>query len=125
MTHELSERDPSEFDADGDRLDELFDVLSHRHRRFVLDTLLTAALPVPVKELTTDLVEWEANRPVSGRSGDERDGIEISLVHNHLPKMADAGFVRYDAADRTVTLADRTDEVRPYLQAVVADGGDD
>lgn len=120
MTEELSDRDPSEFDSGGDRRDELFDVLSHPRRRFVLDNLLTVEVPVSLETLATELVEWEA--PLD-RSGGETGAVELSLVHKHLPKMDETEFVEYDAAERTVTLADRTDEVRTHLRPT-AIGGD-
>ncbi|MFC6824787.1 DUF7344 domain-containing protein [Halopelagius fulvigenes] len=122
MTTELSDRDLSEFDAGGDHQDELFDVLSNPRRRFVLDNLLTVEMPVPVETLATELVEWEASLTDLDRRGGERDAVEISLVHNHLPKMADSEFVEYDAEDRTVTLGDRTDELRAHLRPTVPGG---
>lgn len=123
MTNELSERDPSEFDVGDDRRDQLFDVLSHPYRRFVLDNLLSVEMPVPVRELSADLAEWETS--ASDRSGEKRSTIEISLVHNHLPKMAEAEFIEYDAERQTVVLANRSDEVRPHLHAMRTDVGGD
>ena len=121
MTNRASRTDLSEFDAERDHQDELFEVLSDSRRRVLFHSLQAADMPISVEELTTELVAWEAQRPVSDRSGDERDTIEISLVHNHLPKMAEAGFVRYDDTQRTVTLADRTDEVRTHLETMAGD----
>lgn len=116
MANELSDGDSAEFDVSGDERDQIFDVLSHPHRRFVLDTLLAAETPVEMGTLSTELAEWMASAP--DRSGAERDAVEISLVHGHLPKMADADLIEYDAADRTVTLADRTEEIRTHLRMV-------
>lgn len=121
MTNRLSETDLTGFDTGGDGRDELFDVLSHPHRRFILHALQTTNVAVPVDELTTELVAWEARRPVADRSGDGRDGIRISLLHSHLPKMARAGLIRYDETQQTVTLADRTDEVRAHLHPMADD----
>lgn len=114
MTNELSDRNPSRFHVGGGRQDRLFGVLSHPHRRFVLDKLLTVEMPVSVSELSTELGAWEAS--ASDGSGDRADAVEISLVHDHLPKMAEADLIRWDVAERTVTLADRTDEVRARLR---------
>ena len=121
MGRKFSEANMSEFDVGGDRQDELFDVLSHSRRRFLLAFLQNAETPVSVEELTTELVTWEAQQPVPDRSGAERDASEISLVHNHLPKMAEAGLIRYDYTRRTVALGDRTDEVQAHLQPLASD----
>ncbi|NHN47091.1 hypothetical protein G9464_05695 [Halostella sp. JP-L12] len=116
-----SEMEPTEFDTGGNRQDELFDVLSHQRRRFLLHALQTAETPVQIEELTTELVVWETQQPVPNRSGDDRTAIEVSLVHNHLPKMAQAGLIRYDETEQTVMLADRTDEVKAHLQTMASD----
>ena len=121
MVNRFPETNLSEFDVGGDRQDELFDVLSNRRRRLMLRSLETAEKPVSVGELAMELVAWESGQPVLDRSGDEREAIEISLVHNHLPKMAEAGFVKYDDAQQGVTLAGRTDELQIHLQTRTSD----
>lgn len=121
MENRHSGPDPSAFDVGGDRQDELFDVLSHPARRFTLRYLQTADVPLEVSELATELVAWEVERPVSDRTSEDRDAIEVSLLHSHLPKMAAAGLVRYDTARKTVSLADRTDEVQAHLQTMASD----
>lgn len=114
MTKGLADRGLSEFDADGDRRDQLFGVLSHPHRRFVLDELLTVETPISVSELSTELLEGRG--PAPDDSGTERDAVEISLVHDHLPRMAEADLITYDVAEQTVTRTDRTDEVGARLR---------
>ncbi|UPV74296.1 hypothetical protein M0R89_17385 [Halorussus limi] len=121
MENEASETNGLGFEVGGDRQDELFSVLSHPYRRFVLQHLQTADSPIPVAELTTELVAWERSQSEIGRSGDERTRVGVSLVHNHLPKMADARVVEYDATRQTVTLVDDTDEVHTHLQAMASD----
>lgn len=115
MTNRASGAVPSEFEVGGAERDELFNVLSHPYRRFMLQYLLTAGEPTLVSELTTELVAWESQRATSDRIGDDRQGIGVTLRHCHLPKMAEADVIRYDAAQQTVTLGDRTDEVRTHL----------
>lgn len=110
----------SEFDAGGNRQDDLFNTLSHPRRRFLLHLLQTAETPVGVEELTTKLATWETQRSAPNRSGVNRDAIETSLVHNHLPMMAQAGLVMYDITGQTVALGDRTNEVRAHLQTMAS-----
>lgn len=121
MGDRFSGTDFSEFHVGGDRLDDLFEAMSHPRRRFALQYIHESDTPCSVEELTTEMVAWEARQPVAERSGADRGDIEVALVHNHLPKLADAGFVDYDHADRRVAAADRTDEVRAPLRAVSDD----
>ena len=120
MTDQLSETDQTQFEVDGDRHDELFDALSNSRRRFTLQHLQTAETPLPVGELATELQSWESNQTVSAGGGADQDTIEISLLHSHLPKMAEAGLVSYDATRQMVALGDRTEEVQSHLQAMTA-----
>lgn len=120
MTNQLSETVLSGFDAGGDQQDELFEVLSHPHRRAILHYLHNSDTPASVRDLTAELVTWTERRTASDRTGDDRDVVEGALVHNHLPRMAEAGLVSYDDARQTVTLADRTAEVRAHLETMAA-----
>lgn len=121
VTNRRSEADPAEFEVGGDQQDALFSVLSDSRRRFTLQYLRTVDPPLPVSELTTELTAWEGHRPEASPSGGTENSIEISLVHNHLPKMAEAGIIDYDPTWQTVALADRTDEIRTHLQAMTGD----
>ncbi|WP_148225339.1 DUF7344 domain-containing protein [Haloterrigena turkmenica] len=118
MANRVSETDVSEFDAGGDQQDKLFDVLSNQRRRVLLYSLQASQMPVSVGELATKLATWEAQQPLSDRSGDDRTTIEISLVHNHLPKMAEAALIKYDDTERSVALANQTDELWAHLQTM-------
>ncbi|WP_225335557.1 DUF7344 domain-containing protein [Halomicrobium urmianum] len=121
MANRDSEADAPEIDVGGDRQDGLFDVLSDPQRRFALQYLRGASGSVTVGELVTELVAWEVGRPVSERTSVDRSAVEIALVHTHLPKLAEAGLVSYDAAEGSVALADRTDEVRAQLEVMATD----
>lgn len=121
MTDGTAEAKGLGFEVGGDHQDELFRVLAHPRRRFILQYLQTVETPLPVDELATALVAWEDQRTGADQPRDERTGIEISLVHSHLPKMADAGVVTYDATRQTVMLADGADEVDAHLRAMTRD----
>ena len=109
----------SEFDVGDDQRDGLFDVLSHSYRRFILQYLQTAGTPLSVNEVATELVAWQNPLAAADQLSDGRaTPVEISLVHSHLPKMAEVGLIRYDETRQTVTLGDRTEEVQAHLQAM-------
>ena len=110
--------EPSVLDGGAAHYDELFDVLSHSHRRFVLRSLLAGDPPVSVASLSTDLADWTARRPTVDGGSSDPAALERSLVHSHLPILTDTDFVTHDAAARTVAPAERVDEVQPYLRAM-------
>jgi hypothetical protein len=75
--------------------------LLNDHRRHVVDCLAERECPVPLESLA----EAVATREADADAGDARlDGDEIAspLHHTHLPKLAAAGVVEYDAEERTV-----------------------
>lgn len=118
MIDQVADADLSEFDAGGDRKNELFDVLSNPRRRCLLHALQTAETPVSVRKLTAEVVAREAQRTASERSDDEWTAIETSLVHSHLPKMSNSGFVKYDENRGTVANTGRTAEAWEHLQTM-------
>lgn len=92
-----------------DVLGELLDVLSHPHRRRIL-TRLEARNPRDEDEF--DLEEL---------TGDEGlDDETLSLVHNHLPKLADSGFIDWDRAEQVVTRGSRFHEIEPLIELMNA-----
>ena len=122
MSDHHPEPDLSELDVGGDQQDGLFDVLSHSHRRFILRYLRAADTPLSVNEVARELVAWKDPLSAADQLSNSRaTPVEISLVHSHLPKMAEAGLIRYDETRQTVTLGDHTEEVRAHLQAMRID----
>lgn len=117
--------DLSTIDVGGERKDEFFDVLSHPSRRFVLSALQDLDAPVSIETLATELATWHAQRPVSDRTDGDSDDLERSPVHTHLPKIADAGLVDYDATRQVVTAIEPPVELQAYLRTVTATSGSD
>jgi hypothetical protein len=73
-------------------------VLGHEERRLAVEALA---------DLESPTLESLAQEMVS-RNGDSKDAydIELSLHHNHLPKLVDAGAIEYDPDQKRI----RTDE---------------
>ena len=86
-------------------LDAVFELLSSHRRRYALYCLTeTEAESVLTLDAVTDrVVAWEREWG-DGRLGetDGRDAVRIDLHHNHLPRLADTGFVEYDARTETI-----------------------
>ena len=95
-------------------LDVLFQCLAHRRRRAVLSYLVegsdgTAA----VDDLVNVVVAAETHSP-----SPDRDAVALTLVHTHLPKLAEYGLLEYDHDRARVKTTDRTTQVLPYLATV-------
>jgi len=70
-----------------DRWDQLHEVLASQERRMVIYSLMDAPrerrIPLPEAAMTPES-SWDPKRT------------SLRLQHNHLPKMADAGYVRWE-----------------------------
>ena len=92
-----------------DDLGELLEILSHPHRRRII-TRLHDRNPrdedeFELEELTSD---------------DELDNETIALIHSHLPKLAEAGFIDWNQEQQIVTRGPRFEEIAPLIDLMVA-----
>lgn len=97
-------------------LDMIFELLREERRRYPLYYLDQQHRPVPVDELTEQVVEWEANPGTASVPEETVDRIRIELLHEDLPKAAEARYVQYDRESETVELT----EPSPDFEVVVA-----
>lgn len=82
-------------------VDRVLDALSARHRRLILLELRAGRA-----EHVTDVVL---------RSG-ERESARLELEHNHLPKLAESGYVDWDRETGQLSTGPAFDEVEPVLE---------
>ena len=94
----------TEWRVDGEyhaAVDSVLDALSnHRRRTVVRELLAHPADAVDVETLGAIVAESETN--AVGNGGAKRQNVAASLVHVHLPKLADARIVAYDHDAGTV-----------------------
>lgn len=88
----------------GNRLDDALGSLARHPRRVVVDSLRERE-SVAVSELTDRLPD---------DTGDHR----VGLVHTHLPRLADDGYVEWDRDAGTVSRGPRYSELEPLLAAL-------
>ncbi|ELZ23159.1 hypothetical protein C475_15959 [Halosimplex carlsbadense 2-9-1] len=91
-------------------MSEVFKLLSHHRRRVALKYLATQAGATPVSDVADQiaLLEGEHTR-------DRYERICTSLVHAHLPILADAGAIGYDHDREVVELRDQRTDILQYL----------
>lgn len=87
-------------------IDDIFGVLAARQRREILLDLL-ADNPVGDRVETAD----RGATPVV-----EIDRAQTSLYHNHLPKLENEGFVRWDRDAHVIERGPRFSDIEPVLE---------
>lgn len=85
-------------------VDRIFESLSSRHRRLVLILLKQG------------LVETQADVIVRGE--EDRTEREITLAHNHLPTLEEAGYIEWDRDTGEISKGPRFDEIEPFLELI-------
>lgn len=82
-------------------LSELFEILSHTRRRRIL-VAVAQQNPQDEDDITSVSVADEHEE-----DDDVLEQLKLQLHHNHLPKLADAGFVDWDRDSGTITRGPR------------------
>lgn len=101
-------------------LDVVFDLLSDRRRRIVLNHLRDADEEwVDVGVLAERIAAWEVE--LVDPTSVSVESIEIDLVHGHLPKLDAADVVEYDGERRRVAYRG-TDRVERFLDLSKREG---
>lgn len=95
---------------------DVFHLLADDRRRHVLDYLSQQVATVSLGELAEQVAIREGDPTY-----DHYERILTSLYHSHLPRLVDAGMVRYDVEGETVTVLAAIEAVRPYLDVALRD----
>jgi DNA-binding transcriptional ArsR family regulator len=99
--------------------DEIFHLLSNARRRYVLHCLLQRGGYATKRELSRQVAAWENDVPPEQVTSDMRKPVYIALHQTHIPQLVDQGLVEAENGD--ITLTDRAEHLRTYLEVVEAD----
>ncbi|GCF12922.1 hypothetical protein Harman_08570 [Haloarcula mannanilytica] len=99
-------------------MDDRLSLLSSRYRRYLLYALSQYTTPVSLAVLTDTVTEIEYGTPVE-EYRDERLDIYTALYHNHLPRLVDAGVIRYDQSEDTVDVGPNAPALVPLLESTL------
>jgi hypothetical protein len=105
---------PSDSDATLTR-GESYDLLSNPRRRYVLYYLGRQDGPVSIGTLADRVAAWENDTSVEEVGSQERKRVYVSLYQTHVPKLEEAGLVRYEQDDGTIELTARIEELTAYI----------
>lgn len=84
------------------KINQIFDILSKRRRRLIL------------LMLNNEEVGNETDLMVRGESDGEP--AQTELVHNHLPKLAEAGYIEWNRETGDISKGPHFDEIAPLLE---------
>lgn len=85
-------------------LDSALDACRHEHRRIILATLAEQQQPLSTDDLTNTIIELDHHISPTEVDDETVERIRIGLLHVHLPKLAEAGFIQYDHERNVVEL---------------------
>jgi hypothetical protein len=94
---------------------EVFELLSADRRQAVLLYLNATDGTADLGELAEHIAGKECDCRPTELSSQQRKRVYVGLYQCHLPKMADADVIDYDADRGTVALNDRSERLLEYL----------
>ncbi len=74
-------------------------------------------------DLATEVARREYDAPVTEVSSDAIKSVSISLVHIHIPKLADAEVIHYDSDQHLVSLDQQADQIEQYPPSLAVGRG--
>lgn len=86
-----------------ERLSEVFDLLVHPYRRYVLYHLTHESKEVTIDALATAIAKWDKDETKADWGAKSND-VETILRHVHLPKLADAGIILFGTSADSIEL---------------------
>jgi len=101
-------------------LDTILDVCEHKHRRIVLATLANQQQSVSINDLANAIIEHNHHTSPTETADETVTQIQTALHHTHLPKLAEAGFIKYDAERRVVEPTVQFEQEESHLSAILA-----
>ena len=105
MSYTTTSSNGEELGQTESNFDRVFDALGHQYRRRLLSTIDKAG--------TRDRDELFLKELTFGT--DDRERYTAQLVHVHLPKLAEMGYLEWDREGNTVTRGENYNEVAPLI----------
>lgn len=99
--------------------DAALELCADTHRRIVLAELVGREAPITIDALTESIVTHNHHAALASVSDETVTGIRTSLLHSHLPKLAEAGLVEYGPQRGVVVPTADLSRGEPHLAAIL------
>jgi hypothetical protein len=86
------------------RIGQMFAILQARYRRLILLLLAEGSV--------------ESQSDVMFRGSRDEGEPDLELVHTHLPKLAEAGYIRWDRETGEIAKEPRFEEIEPLIELI-------
>ncbi|OVE86457.1 hypothetical protein B2G88_05475 [Natronolimnobius baerhuensis] len=95
--------------------DTIFTLLSHRHRRTVLNLLLAQYRALTLRDLRNEIVERKHGTEITELDDEQVKQTMVLLHHVHIPKLAETDIVTYDQDRMIVEPTEKLEQMEPFL----------
>ncbi|PSQ26185.1 hypothetical protein BRD03_10895 [Halobacteriales archaeon QS_9_68_17] len=104
--------------------DVTFELLSDSRRQYALAYLSRRDQPVSMDELARHIAAWEGDDPVNDIEEETIERIQMTLYHNHIPKLIAAGLVERGEQNggQVLESTDKVNQVEAELRMGLDDG---
>jgi hypothetical protein len=106
--------------VDSTTFDSVLDLCQHQHRRIVLGRLAAEQQALNLDNLAMTILKYNHPTPLKKTFQDAKAGINLSLTHVHLPKLAATGLITYDPEKEFVEPTEQFEQMRPILSSILA-----
>ncbi|QSW98439.1 DUF7344 domain-containing protein [Haloterrigena alkaliphila] len=83
-------------EASAETVDEAFGLLADQRRRLLLEVMRAFDEPLTLPDAAEEVAVRETGSPVPSISAERVHETYISLYHDHLPRLVEAGLLEYD-----------------------------
>ncbi|SER91311.1 DUF7344 domain-containing protein [Natrinema salaciae] len=97
------------------RMEAACSLLAESERRFLLYQL-AGNRTANIEDLVSQVAVWELDARPNAIDKEVRQRVYVSLVHNHLPRLADYDIIEYDLRSGDIVLAEGFEDIRPLLE---------